>query len=182
MKRDELKELIGEEKLDEVMALYGKSVNTLKVELDGLKTQLAELENTKGASDKTLGEKDKTIKELETKISTLDTTQKELEELKTKIAERELNELKAKEESNVLSEFNTLVGDRKFINEYTKNAVIEQFKEALKANPNKEEVFTTLTKDKTDLFESPNKVEIPATGDVDANITKEAHARELMGL
>ena len=183
MKRDELKEL-GVEKIDEVMALYGKSVNTYKDEITKLENKVIALQKEIVEKTDTTTEKDATIKDLETKVGNLDETQKQLEELKATIAERELKELQAKEQELFIKEFDALVGERKFINDYTKNAVVKEFKTALegKDDANKQDVFNNLVKDKEDLFENPNKVKIPKTGEVNTNATKEAHYRRLMGL
>ena len=80
-----------------------------------------------------------------------------------------------------------MFGDKKFVNEYTKNAIISDIKTALKdsnnAGKSAKDLFEELTKDKEGIFDNPNKgVSTPPTGDVNTGLAKENHDRELLGL
>ena len=84
---------------------------------------------------------------------------------------------------NITSAF----GDKKFVNEYTKNAIISDIKTALKdsnnAGKSAKDLFEELTKDKDGIFSNPNPgVSTPPTGDVNTGLAKENHDRELLGL
>lgn len=168
MKRDELKEL-GVEKIDEVMAIYGKSVNTYKEEIDTLKTELDTLKTSVEETTEETTEKDKQIKDLETKINLFNETQKELEDLKTSIAEQEQAKKEAEQNEKFESDLNAILGDRKFINDYTRQALVNELKTELegKEDAKLDDVFNELTKDREDLFSNPNPVEIPPTKEVE---------------
>lgn len=178
MKREELKEIVGEENIDKVMALYGKSVNSQKEEIDKLKT---EIETLKGVKDE-VESKDKELEELKTQIKSFNETQTELETLKKEIADKE-QEAKELEEAKAFEEsFNKLIGDNKFINEETKEMFITKFKNARVEDKTDEEVFKELVGERTDLFDSPNKLELPATSEVEDNLTDESRLKSLIGL
>ena len=60
--------------------------------------------------------------------------------------------------NNIIEAF----GDKKFIIEYTRNAIINDIKAGLKDSNNggksAKDLFEEYTKDKSDIFESPNKI------------------------
>lgn len=181
MKREFLKSLgLEEEMIDKIMAEHGKSISIEKAKGDDLTSKL-EASNTK-------------IAEYETKIANLekvstDSTkvQEELDNLKKSIAENEAK-AKAKAEDEILTKnITSAFGDKKFVNEYTKNAIVNDIKTALKdsnnAGKSAKDLFEELTKDKEGIFDNPNKgVSTPPTGDVNTELVKENHDRELLGL
>jgi hypothetical protein len=70
-----------------------------------------------------------------------------------------------------------LVGDRKFVNEYTRDAIVKEVKEKMNANNvTLNEAFDEITKDKMGIFENPNAPEeIPTpSANVFENTNKEA--------
>ena len=147
--RDFLKGLeLDKETIDTIMAEHGKLITEAKE-----KTQ--ELENK--------------VKEYETKIGELSSkaedntkVQEELDALKKQIAEekkqKEQEDLEATLNKNVLE----AIGDKEFVNERTKNAIINEVKTALqdKANVGKsaKDIFETITKDSTDIFKNKNEL------------------------
>ena len=164
---------LDKETIDTIMAEHGKLITEAKE-----KTQ--ELENK--------------VKEYETKIGELSSkaedntkVQEELDNLKKSIAENEAK-AKAKAEDDALTKnITSAFGDKKFVNEYTKNAIISDIKTALKdsnnAGKSAKDLFEELTKDKEGIFDNPNKgVSTPPTGDVNTGLAKENHDRELLGL
>ena len=164
---------LDKETIDTIMAEHGKLITEAKE-----KTQ--ELENK--------------VKDYETKIGELSSkaedntkVQEELDNLKKSIAENEAK-AKAKAEDDALTKnITSAFGDKKFVNEYTKNAIISDIKTALKdsnnAGKSAKDLFEELTKDKEGIFDNPNKgVSTPPTGDVNTGLAKENHDRELLGL
>lgn len=103
----------------------------------------------------------------------------EMENLKSKIAEYEQNEAdrtakeKAKEEDDILTKnINDAFGDKKFVNDFTKNAIMNEIKTALKDSANMgksaKDLFEEMTKGKDGIFVNPNQiVDMPA---VDENV------------
>ena len=155
MKREDLVELTDEQK-DLVMSLYGKAITKKDKEIETLK------ENEKSLKDK--------ISTYETKINEFNDTAKEnaewktkYEELQTTISEQEAKR-KAKEEDDILTNnINQIFGDKKFVNDFTKNAIVEQIKTALKDNANMgksaKDLFEEITNGKDGIFENPNKIQ-----------------------
>lgn len=181
MKREFLKSLeLEDDIIDKVMAEYGRAISSEKAKVDDLTSKL-EANNTK-------------VKEYEDKVANLEKVstdsakvQEELDNLKKSIAENEAK-AKAKAEDDALTKnIMGAFGDKKFVNDYTKNAIISDIKVALKdsnnAGKSAKDLFEELTKDKEGIFDNPNKgVSTPPTGDVNTNRAKENHDRELLGL
>ena len=111
--------------------------------------------------------------------------QKELDTLKTQIAEekkqKEQEDLDNKLTANVLE----AIEGKDFVNERTKNAIVNEIKTALqdKANVGKsaKEIFEDITKDSTDIFKSENEItnEVPGVKEdlEKANNTKQGEIK-----
>ena len=93
----------------------------------------------------------------------------EMESLKSKIADYEQKEVdrlakqKAKEEDDILTKnISDVFGDKKFVNDFTKNAIMDEIKTALKDNANMgksaKDLFEEITNGKEGIFISPNQV------------------------
>ena len=83
--------------------------------------------------------------------------------MQTTISEQEAKR-KAKEEDDILTNnINQIFGDKKFVNDFTKNAIVEQIKTALKDNANMgksaKDLFEEITNGKDGIFENPNKIQ-----------------------
>lgn len=160
---------LDKETIDTIMAEHGKLITEAKEKTQELENKVKDYETK--------------IDELSSKAETNTKVQEELDNLKKSIAE---NEAKAKDDAltkNITSAF----GDKKFVNEYTKNAIVNDIKTALKdsnnAGKSAKDLFEELTKDKDGIFSNPNPgVSIPPTGDVNTELAKENHDRELLGL
>lgn len=147
------------ELIDTIMAEYGKLVTKDKEDLQTLKSQIKDLkESSKGAEE----------------------LQKKYDEL-TKQIEEENAQKKAKEEDDILTKnINEVIGEKHFVNDYTKNSIISEIKNALKDEQNKgksaKDLFEQITKGKEGLFTSPNQVlDMPSVSEnVSGAITKEA--------
>lgn len=132
---------LDSELIDTIMAEHGKLVTKDKEELQTLKGQMKELkENSKNAE------------ELQAKYDELVKANEEREATK-----------KAKEEDTILTN-NVIeaIGDKKFVNDYTKNSIINEIKTALKDSANvgksAKDLFTEITEGKDGLFANPNQV------------------------
>lgn len=93
----------------------------------------------------------------------------EYETLRTKIAEYEQKETERQEKAEAEERDRILtnnileaIGDKKFVNEYTKNSIINEVKTALSdtknAGKSAKDLFESITKDRTDIFENPNQM------------------------
>ena len=153
--------------IEEVMAEYGKKVSTDKEAIETLKQKLVETENLANTYKTAMNE-------VEEDFLIAKNSQKELEELKASIAEQEQLKKEQAENEKFENDLNAILGDRKFINDYTKQALVNELKNELgsKEDAKLDDVFNELTKDREDLFSNPNKVEIPATKEVDQQENK----------
>lgn len=148
-----------DETIDCIMAEYGKLVTKDKEEITDLKSQILYLEEaSKNAVD----------------------VQNKYDEL-VKQVEQENAAKKAEEENQMLmNTINEVIGNKTFVNDYTKNAIINDVKTALQdeANVGKsaKDLFTEITSGKTGLFVNDNQlIDMPEVNEnVDGVLSKEA--------
>ena len=127
---------LDEETIDTIMAEHGKLVTKDKESLMELKRELAELKESSKGSDE---------------------LQKKYDELKSKVDEESKRKKEEDEDNAILSE----IGDKKFVNEYTKKSILSEIKKAQSDKKNEgksiKDLFKEITKDKEGLFANPNK-------------------------
>lgn len=146
---------LSQEEIKSILAEHGKSVktetekveNNMKKENEDLKATIDDLKEQINKAPKS-----DEIESLKSKIADYETKEKERkEEEDKKIFEENLNK-------NVLE----AIGDAEFVNERTKNAIINEVKTALqdKANVGKsaKDIFEAITKDSTDIFKNKNEL------------------------
>ena len=153
---------IGEDKRklskEEIKALIGEIGKFVNVETEKVENKYKQdIENYKT-----------TISDLKVQIEKAPKSD-EIESLKTKIADYEQKEAdrianqKAKEEDDILTNnINAVFGDKKFVNDFTKNAIMNEIKTALKDNANlgksAKDLFEEMTNGKDGIFANPNQV------------------------
>ena len=159
--KDYLEKLeIGEEGLtkEQIKGIIAEASKMTTNEVNKIKTEL----------EKEIAEKDEVIKSLNEDIKKSPSAD-ELENLKSKVADYETKEKERKEEEdkkifeeNLNKNVLEAIGDKEFVNERTKNAIINEVKTALqdKANVGKsaKDIFETITKDSTDIFKNKNEL------------------------
>lgn len=147
--REFLKSLdLDKETIDTIMAEHGKLITEAKEKAKDLEDKIKTYEAKIG--------------ELNDKAKDSEEIQKELDTLKSKIAEEE----KQKEQEDLDNKLNAnileAIKDKDFVNERTKNSIVNEIKTALqdKANVGKsaKEIFDSLTKDSTDIFKNENVI------------------------
>lgn len=142
---------------------------------------ISEVEKLKSKNDELtsqLAEKDNSIKDLNEKIKGYDGKETDIKALQDKVAEYEQkeqerleNEKKQKEETELKTRFNALLGDNKWKHTDIENGRFVAFKEALNNAENKgkgdKEIFETITKD-LDCFVNPQqeKINLPANSSI----------------
>ena len=160
---------LSKEEIKAILAEHGKSVKT-------------ETEKVESKLGKDIEEYKTTIDDLKMQIQNAPKSD-EIENLKQTIADMEakeqkrLEEEKAKREDEILTKnIIEAFGDKKdeFVNEYTKNAIINDIKNGLKDENNggksAKDLFEEITKDKSDIFVNPNQVQdMPGMGDSEEN-------------
>ena len=153
---------IGEEKVklskEEIKSILAKHGDYIKIETEKVDNKYKDqLEDNKT-----------TIADLKMQIEKAPKSD-EMESLKSKIAEYEQNEAdrtakqKAKEEDDILTNnINAIFGDKKFVNDFTKNAIMNEIKTALKDSANMgksaKDLFEEITNGKDGIFANPNQV------------------------
>lgn len=177
--KDFLEELeIGEGKVklskEEIKNILAKHGDYIKLETEKVDNKYkSQLEDNKN-----------TIDDLKKQIENAPKSD-EMESLKKTIAdmeakeEKRLADEKAKQDDEVLT--NNIVeafGDKVFVNEYTKNAIIGDIKNALKdvnnSGKSAKDLFEEITKDKSDIFANPNQMQdMEGMGDSEQTNIKE---------
>ena len=131
--------------------------------------------------------------ELEKTINDYKGTDDDVKQLKDKVAQYEqaekdrLEKIKQEKDEQVLT--TTIlenIKDKEFVNDFTKNAIINDIKTKLKDDNYKgkgvKEIFEEITKDSDGILKNPqDPMKIPS-GNVEKNIVDENKAREIMGL
>ena len=150
---------LDSELIDTIMAEYGKLVTKDKEDLADLKGQLLSLQETS-----------KNAIELQDKYNEL-----------TKQIEQDNAEKKAKADDDRLMEnINSVISGKEFVNDYTKNSIVNELKDALKDEANigksAKDLFEEITNGQTSLFKNPNQMMDMAEVDesVENVVTKEA--------
>lgn len=170
---------IGEGKVklskEEIKSIIAKHGEYIKTETEKVEKQYRE----------EISEYKSTIDDLKEQIKNAPKSD-ELESLKGKIADYEQKEAdriakqKAKEEDDILTKnIVEVIGDKKFVNDYTKNSIINEVKTALKDNANlgksAKDLFEQITNGKDGIFANPNQViDMPSVDEnVETTISKE---------
>ena len=122
----------------------------------------------------------KTIEKQDSKDDT--DLKKELEALKQQIADKEKKEQEIAKDNALTKDIIKVFGDKEFINDYTKNAIMNEIKSIYNNEDNVKslnDIFNEITKDKEDIFTNPNQVkDIPGVStNVKVDIDKEKFAK-----
>lgn len=166
MKREELVDFTDEQK-DLVMSLYGKAITKKDKEIETLNSKIQNLEEKVGDYETKVEEISKTADDnAEWKLK--------FEELQTSMKEKEAKQ-KAEEEEKMLEDnINALFEGKTFTSDYARKGLLNDIKEGLNKKENKgkgiQDLFDELTKDKTDIFASPNQIkDMEGMGDSEQN-------------
>lgn len=140
---------LDKETIDTIMAEHGKLITEEKEKNQELTNKVKDYESK--------------ISDLSSKAEANAKVQEELETLKNEIAEKEAKR-KAEEQDKILTNnILELFGDKKFTSDYAKNGLLNDIKNGLNLPENKgkgiKEIFDSLTKDRTGIFENENKIQ-----------------------
>lgn len=113
-----------------------------------------------------------TISELEKNKGDISALQAELDTYKQEKENREKAEQEAAKDAALRTRFDKLHGERKYANDFTKNGVFAEFKEAVGKAENEgksdADIFAALTKDRDGIFTNPNPaLDIYGAGNVE---------------
>lgn len=159
MTRDQVRNIISgitDEQLQQILDINSADIGKAKEPIASLQQQLTAANNT--------------ISELNKNKGDVDALQKKIDEYEQEKADREKAEQEAQKDAAYMARFDKLHGERKYTNDFTKNGVFAEFKDAL-GKPENEgksdaDIFAALTKDRDGIFTNPNPgVDIPGMGD-----------------
>lgn len=151
------------------------------------KGKLTEVTDKNKALTDKIASYERTIGELKTSAGNADTLKSRIAELEKSIADRDAAEKAATEAAAIAGRFDAVSADKPFLNDFTKDGMLREFREALGKPEYKgkgdAEIFAALTKDRDGIFANPNPPAIPGMGSVPpaAEIDENA-ARAAMGL
>ena len=191
MKRADL-EALGLEKdiVDKIMTMNGNDIEELKTENKTLKADVEK-------KDKAIQEHEETIKQLGNDIEKLKSDGgEEVTKLKEKITAyekaektRKEEEAKALKDKQLTDNILEAIGDKQFVNEFTKNSIITQIKADLEKEENVgksiKDLFESMTKDSTDIFKNPQQEKLNIESSKlqsGSNAEDDAKIRAVMGL
>jgi phage-related protein len=174
MKREFLKGLeLSDETIDKIMIEYGKSITEAKGNAQDLESKVKDYESEISTYKTKIADLEKLDGD-KTKI------QQELDELKKTIADNEAKSKAEKEDEILTNNIKSAFGEKKFINAYTEQAILNDIKTALKDVNNQgksaKDLFEELTKDKDGIFVNPNSPQNMngMNQNISTNVTKEA--------
>lgn len=171
MKREFLKDLgIEDGAVDQIMAEHGKDVERFK-------SQLTDTEQKLTSSQGQVAQYEAKIAELEKLAAGNTELKRQLDVLNAQIAaDREAAE-KARADKDLTDKVLAAFGEKKFVNDYTRDAIAAEVKTELAKTENAgkgiSEIFETLTKDKDGIFANPNPPDMSGMRNVDTKLTKE---------
>ena len=183
MKREELKNIIPEitdDQIDAILNLRSAEIGKSNKEANDLKEQVEKL-------NKDIAEYKEQIAGLEKSSGDTEALNNKIKELQDAINAREEADKEAKAEKALSDRFNVLHGDKKYINDFTRNGVFAEFKAALDAEENKgkadADIYGAIIKDRDAIFSNPNPITTTgAPGNSATDIADDAAVRAVMGL
>ena len=180
MKKEFLKGLgLEDEVIDKIFAENGKDVNAVKAEVDSLKKDLDTANNKIADYEKEIG----TLKE---SIGNTEEMQKKIDTLQASIDERKAADEAAALEAAMVNRFNAVCGDAKFLNEFTKNGLFDEFKTALADEANKtksdKDIYEAITDGKDNIFMPDGGIPGVASSTGGDPSVNDNDIREIMGL
>lgn len=171
MKREFLKELgLEDETINKIMAEHGKDIESYK-------TRLADTEQKLTGSQGQVIQYETKIAELEKLSAGNAELKRQLDTLNAQIAADREAAQKAQADKELTDKVIAAFGDRKFVNAYTRDAMVAEVKAALAKAENAGrgigEIFAELTKDKDGIFANPNPADMPGMKDVNLALKRE---------
>lgn len=175
MKREFLKDLgIEDEAINKIMAEHGKDIESYK-------TRLMNTEQKLIGSQEQVAQYETKIAELEKVSAGNAELKQQLDALNAQIASDKEAAQKAQADKDLTDKVVAAFGDKKFVNDYTRNAMIAEVKAELgkaeNAGKGISEIFEMLTKDKDGIFANPNPPDMSGMRNVDTKLTKEEFAK-----
>ena len=171
MKREFLKVLgLEDGAVDQIMAEHGKDVEGFKSQLTDSAQRLSEAQGYAAQYEAKVGE-------LETLTAGNAELKRQLDALNAQIAADREAAQRARADKELTDKVLAAFGGRKFVNDYTRDAMVAEVKAALAKAENTGkgigEIFAELTKDKDGIFANPNPDDMPGMKDVNLALKRE---------
>lgn len=171
MKREFLKELgLEDETINKIMAEHGKDIESYK-------TRLVDTEQKLTGSQGQIAQYETKIAELEKLTAGNAELKRQLDTLNAQIAADREAAQKAQADKELTDKVIAAFGDRKFVNAYTRDAMVAEVKAEMGKAENTgkgiREIFEGLTKDKDGIFANPNPADMPGMKDVNLALKRE---------
>lgn len=171
MKREFLKELgLEDETINKIMAEHGKDIESYK-------TRLTDTEQKLTGSQGQVIQYETKIAELEKLSAGNAELKRQLDTLNAQIAADREAAQKAQADKELTDKVIAAFGDRKFVNAYTRDAMVAEVKAEMGKAENTgkgiREIFEGLTKDKDGIFANPNPADMPGMKDVNLALKRE---------
>lgn len=163
MTRDQVRAIIGESATDEQINAI---LNAHSADIGELQRTIAAHEQTEAELNARIITASQTIAGLETAAGDAEQMRTELEKYRTAEQQRTAAEQAAALEAQTANRFAAAAGETRFVNDYTRDGVLAQFRAAIadpaNAGRGDAEVLAGLIKDKPGLLANPNPgVDIP---------------------
>ncbi len=182
MTREDLRgivEGITDEQLKKILDINSSDIGKVKGNLETAEAELKTAQNK-------IGEYETKIGELEKNLGDAEELKKKIDTLQADIDARKQADEKAEAEKNLKNRFDSVCGETKFLNDFTKAGVFGEFKTALEDDANKsksdKEIYDSITKDRENLFEPEGGLPGVVGGTGGESSASDADVREIMGL
>lgn len=183
MTRDDLKgiiEGITDEQLKAILDINSSDIGKAKGSLEAVQTKLDNAETK-------IGEYETEIGNLKESLGNAEALQKKIDDLQADIDARKQADEAAAAENSLKNRFADICGDAKFLNDFTRDGLFNEFKTALADEANKsksdKDIYEAITKDKENIFVPEDGLPSVASSTPGGGAAAtDADVREIMGL
>ncbi len=183
MTRDDLRgiiEGITDEQLKAILDINSSDIGKAKGNLEAVQT---ELDNAKTK----IGEYETEIGNLKESLGDAEALQKKIDDLQADIDARKQADEAAAVENGLKNRFADICGDAKFLNDFTRDGLFNEFKTALSDETNKsksdKDIYEAIIKDKENIFVPDDGLPGVASSTPGGGAAAtDAAVREIMGL
>ena len=182
MTRDDLRGIIDgitDEQLKSILDINTADIGKAKGNLEAVQT---ELDNAKTK----IGEYETEIGNLKESLGDAEALQKKIDDLQADIDARKQADEAAAAENVLKGRFDTVCGEAKFLNDFTRSGLYDEFKTALsdEANIGKsdKDIYEAITKEKENIFMPEGGIPSVVSSTGGDTPTSDADVREIMGL
>ena len=182
MTRDDLRgiiEGITDEQLKKILDIHSADIGKVKGNLEAVQT---ELDNAKTK----IGEYETEIGNLKESLGDAEALQKKIDDLQADIDARKQADEAAAAENALKGRFDAVCGEVKFLNDYNRLGLYNDFKAALSDDANKtksdKEIYDAITEGKENIFMPEDGLPYASASTTGGGTTTDADVREIMGL